>query len=98
MTLEELFEKQSESRKTFTIESTNSKNEVKITPRFNSENCGCDYALIIDKKLIAEIIPTGVNHLCCGKSLKEVEITFNKKSKIGVKEIFNQLINNKNGK
>lgn len=96
MTLEELFKKQSESKKTFTIEPTSSDNQVKITPRFENSSCGCDYSLIIDKKSITEILPTGEFHNCCGKSLEEVQIVFKSNSKMGIGEIFNQLIKNKN--
>ena len=63
---------------------------MKITPYIPGAGCLCSLSLAVEKDAIASISRTDETHLCCGKQLSVVTVSF---ADATVGDIFQQLIN-----
>ncbi|MGF7182989.1 hypothetical protein HDF11_004518 [Tunturiibacter psychrotolerans] len=92
MNVEELIASQLESVNTATVEAIDDKPAfVRVTPWTRSSGCLCHLALDIRKSLVAGVSPTGDTHVCCGKTLKVVELHFKQGETIAINDVFGQL-------
>ena len=91
--LEEFLRDQSTPRFTATIEAVDGKPDVvKVTPwAATTRQCFCHLAIDVRKTAFESVTPTGDTHVCCGKTLKVVEVHFKKGETIAAEEIFTQL-------
>jgi hypothetical protein len=66
-------------------------NLVKITPWTAAAGCLCHLSVKVAKSSLEGVTPTGDTHVCCGKTLKVVELHFKKGESIAFEELFGQL-------
>lgn len=75
-----------------TIEAvTESPDSIKITPWVSGRGCLCQLAIVIPKSSVASVTPTEATHVCCGKTLRVVEVNFASNESISLEELFAQL-------
>jgi hypothetical protein len=89
--IDDLLREQEETGNAFhvTIERTPDDDErVKITPYRADTGCLCIDAIVVPKQSIETAKRTGETHLCCGKTLQVVEVTF---SDAVLGDIFSQI-------
>jgi hypothetical protein len=93
VSLEEFLKDQSTPRFTATIEAVEGKPDVvKVTPwAAASGQCFCHLAINVRKSAFKLVTLTGDTHVCCGKTLKVVELHFKKGETISAEELFTQL-------
>jgi hypothetical protein len=92
ISVEELLSSQSKSSCSATVEAVEGQPDlVKITPWTAAAGCLCHLAVNIPKASLAGVTPTGDTHVCCGKTLKVVELHFKKGESITLEELFSQL-------
>ncbi len=65
--------------------------KVKITPWTAAAGCLCHLSINIIKASLIGVTPTGETHVCCGKTLKVVELHFKKDESIRLEDVFGQL-------
>jgi hypothetical protein len=91
MNLDELLATQESSGQTATIEAVMDKpTHVKVTPWVEGRGCLCHLAIVIPKKAVKKVIPTGQKHPCCGKVLSVVEVVFDDGATIAVQDLYEQ--------
>jgi hypothetical protein len=92
LTIDELLNLHTDAEVRATVEGIADKPElVKITPWFPDTGCLCGLAIMLPKASIADVTLTGDTHICCGKTLRVVELHFVKGTSIGIEELFAQL-------
>jgi hypothetical protein len=64
---------------------------VKITPWTAASGCLCRLSMNINKSSLEGVSPTGDTHVCCGKTLKVVELHFRKGESIALEDVLGQL-------
>lgn len=90
--IDELLSEQSNPSFQATIEKVEGKDDlVKVTPWTASAGCLCHLAINIPKASLDGATPTGDMHVCCGKSLKVVELHFGKEHTITLEDLFQQI-------
>jgi hypothetical protein len=96
MTVDELFAEQSKSMSqlTATIEPVENTSNVKVTPWTPNGGCHCHLAIEISKTDLSGVTPTGDVHVCCGKTLKVVELHFKDDQTIRLADVFAQFAKN----
>lgn len=97
VSLDELLERQVHTATLATISGVPEKKDaVKVTPWLPGAGCLCHYAIVVPKRAINELKSTSHQHVCCGKLLDVVEVTFREGrgsgNGVSVSEIFEQLI------
>lgn len=83
---------QSVSEISATIETVEGKpDSVKVTPWTPESGCLCHLSLTVRKSAVEAVTPTGQTHVCCGKTLKVVQLRFKKGETLPLEDLFNQL-------
>ena len=92
MNLEELLSAQTKSGFRATVEAIPEKPDlVKITPWSEGVGCLCHLAMNLSKSSVEGVTPTRDTHVCCGKTLKVVELHLKKGATMQVEDLFDQL-------
>jgi hypothetical protein len=65
---------------------------IKVTPWRLGAGCSCKSSLLIPKEAIESVKPTGDTHYCCGKVLRVGEVRFKPGAKVGIEEVFTQMM------
>jgi hypothetical protein len=92
MSVDQLLEVQAHQPFKGTIEAMDGSPEtVKLTPWLPRAGCLCDMSVAIPAASIDSLIATDDVHLCCGKSLRVVEVGFVEGATIPVKDLFDQI-------
>lgn len=93
LSIDEFLKDQSSSKFTATVEAIEDKPDlVKVTPWVAaSRTCLCHLAINVRKSSLEGVTPTGDTHVCCGKSLKIVELHFKKGETLTAEDVFSQL-------
>lgn len=92
LSIDELLDEQSQQVIRATIEKIEGDAEhVKVTPWTSNGGCNCDLAINVKKASIEGATPTGETHVCCGKTLKIVEVHFKSEATLTLDELFRQL-------
>lgn len=95
ISVNDLLAKQERVRLIGTLESVASDpDSLKFTPASPDNNCLCQFTIVIPKSIIAEVIPTGESHFCCGKHLEFVEIRLSEGGQIPAHSVVEQLVKN----
>jgi hypothetical protein len=91
ISLSDLLLSQKQAGTMATIETVESDDTaIKITPWIPNVGCHCNSALTVKKVSIKELKLTGESHVCCGKRLKVVEVSFKSDAVIPIEELFAQ--------
>jgi hypothetical protein len=93
VSVDEFLKDQSAPKFVATVEAIEGRpDSVKITPWLaSSKECLCHMAIVIRKTALQGVTPTGDTHLCCGKTLKVVEVHFKQGETLVIEDVFNQL-------
>jgi hypothetical protein len=92
MGIDEFIASQSASVNMATIEPIDGKPDfVKVTPWTQMSGCLCHLALEVKKSSLDSLTPTGDTHICCGKTLKVVELHFKKSETLAIDDVFGQI-------
>lgn len=93
LSLDELLERQRRAATLATITAVPEKKDmVKLTPWLPGGECLCHFAIVVPKRSIERLTSTRHQHLCCGKLLDVVQVTFRDTGAVSVSEIFSQLL------
>ena len=99
ISVNDLLAKQEQVRLIGTLEPVPSDPDlIKFTPALPGNNCLCQFAFVIPKSVIAEVIPTGETHFCCGKHLEFVEIRLAEDGQISARAVVEQVVKNANSR
>jgi hypothetical protein len=92
ISIDELLNEQSNPSLQATVEKIEGNEDlVKVTPWTASGGCLCHLAINIPKASLEGATATGNTHVCCGKSLRVVELHFKKDHKISLEDLFQQI-------
>jgi hypothetical protein len=92
ISVDDLLNSQSKSSFSATVEAVEGQPDlVKVTPWTAAAGCLCHLSVNINKASLAGVTPTGETHVCCGKTLKVVELHFKKGESITLEDVFGQL-------
>lgn len=92
MSLDELLTQQSEITLRATVEAIKGDADmVELTPYTSGVGCLCHLSINLPRASIKAVSPTGETHLCCGKTLRVVEIYFHEGQHIPLDVLFAQL-------
>jgi hypothetical protein len=92
LSVEQLLEAQSHQPFKGTLEGVEGRPEdVKITPWLPRSGCLCDLSFTIRSSAIEFVTATETRHVCCGKSLRVVEVGFVENATIRIEELFGQI-------
>jgi hypothetical protein len=96
ITVDELFAEQSKSVSQLkaTVEPIEDSANVKVTPWTPNGGCHCHLAIEIPKSDLSGVTPSGEVHVCCGKTLRVVELHFRDDKTIRLADLFAQLARN----
>jgi hypothetical protein len=90
--IEELLKEQDNPALLATVEALEGENDsVKVTPWTRAAGCLCHLAINVKKASLEGVSPTLDTHVCCGKTLKVVELHFKKDETIGLSDLFQQM-------
>jgi hypothetical protein len=91
--IDEFLEEQDKAQFLATIEPVREDAKlVKITPWRPAGGCMCHASMKIPKEAVVSVSPTGDIHLCCGKSLKVVEVEISEAKTIPVSHVIAQMM------
>jgi hypothetical protein len=92
LSVDELLKTQSSAASAVTVEAVDGQPSlVKLTPWRSGAGCSCHLAIEVPKDSISHVVPTGTEHLCCGKVLKVVEVHFKETSSMSLPELLRQM-------
>lgn len=94
ISVDELLSQQSRDIFKATIEPLEDDSMVSVTPYIIGRGCQCQFALRLSKSAIAGVTPSGETHICCGKTLLVVAISFAAGQSISITDVFKQLTAN----
>jgi hypothetical protein len=93
MSLNQLLEDQAQQIFSGTIEAVEGKDHaIKLTPWLSGTGCLCHLAIVVPKESVTSVTTTEHVHLCCGKSLRVVEVEFAENATIPLKELVSQIM------
>jgi hypothetical protein len=95
LSIDDVLKTQSSSALRATVEAVEEKSDfVKITPWMGAGGCLCHLAIQLKKTSLDGVTVTSDTHVCCGKTLKVVELHFKKDAAIMLDDLFQQLHSN----
>jgi hypothetical protein len=92
LSLDDFLKEQGKARNKVTIEPIADKQDsVKLTPYVGGTGCLCNLSISVPRAAIKSVEPTGETHLCCGKTLRVVQVEFAEGHSITYPEMLAQL-------
>lgn len=92
--LDDFLKRQKETNKV-TIEPVEGDEKlIKVTPWSKSGGCSCSRSIKVPKDAVKSVLPTGEEHLCCGKMLLVATVEFKDEHSLKLSDVLNQLSHN----
>jgi hypothetical protein len=92
LSLDDFLKEQDKATNKVTIEPIADKQDsVKLTPYIGGKGCQCNLSISVPRAAIKLVEPTGEIHLCCGKTLRVVQVEFAEGHSISYPEMLAQL-------